>query len=236
MDLKEMGKRAGVAKFEMQRLSSEKKRQVLNAAAKMLVADAGKILEENGKDIKKGEENGMHPGMIDRLCLTEGRINAMAEGLNQVAKLADPVGEVMETFTRPNGLKISKRRVPFGVVGIIYESRPNVTADAFGLCFQSGNAVILKGGSDALKSNMAITASIRKALAECGISEDAIQLIESTDREVTAQFMKLNRYVDVLIPRGGAGLIRSVVENSTIPVIETGTGNCHIYVDEYADL
>lgn len=236
MDLKEMGKRAGVAKFEMQRLSSEKKRQVLNAAAKMLVADAGKILEENGKDIKKGEENGMHPGMIDRLCLTEGRINAMAEGLNQVAKLADPVGEVMETFTRPNGLKISKRRVPFGVVGIIYESRPNVTADAFGLCFQSGNAVILKGGSDALKSNMAITASIRKALAECGISEDAIQLIESTDREVTAQFMKLNRYVDVLIPRGGAGLIRSVVENSTVPVIETGTGNCHIYVDEYADL
>lgn len=236
MDLNEMGKRAGAVKFELQRLSSEKKRKVLNATAKMLVADAGKILEENEKDIKKGEENGMHPGMIDRLRLTEGRIKAMAEGLNQVAKLADPVGEVMETFTRPNGLKISKRRVPFGVVGIIYESRPNVTADAFGLCFQSGNAVILKGGSDALKSNMAITASIRKALAECGISEDAIQLIESTDREVTAQFMKLNGYVDVLIPRGGAGLIRSVVENSTVPVIETGTGNCHIYVDEYADL
>lgn len=236
MDLNEMGKRAGVVKFELQRLSSEKKRRVLNAAAKMLVADTRWILEENGKDIRQGEENGMHPGMIDRLRLTEGRIKAMAEGLNQVAELADPVGEVLETFTRPNGLKISKKRVPFGVVGIIYESRPNVTADAFGLCFQSGNAVILKGGSDALKSNMAITASVRKALAECGVSEDAIQLIESTDREVTAQFMKLNRYVDVLIPRGGAGLIRSVVENSTIPVIETGTGNCHIYVDEYADL
>lgn len=160
----------------------------------------------------------------------------MAEGLRQIAGLADPVGEVMESFERPNGLKISRKRVPLGVVGIIYEARPNVTADAFGLCFKAGNAVILKGGSDAIRSNKAVTASIRTALDACGVSADAIQLIESTDREAASRFMKLNKYVDVLIPRGGAGLIQSVVENSTIPVIETGTGNCHIYVDEYADL
>lgn len=236
MDLNRMGKRAVSAKYELQKLSSEKKRQTLEAVAKGLVADAAHILKENAKDIGRGEESGMHPGMIDRLRLTEERIQSMAEGLRQVAELEDPVGEVLETFTRPNGLKISKKRVPFGVIGIIYESRPNVTADAFGLCFQSGNAVILKGGSDALQSNKAITDSIRKTLMECGVNADAIQLIETTDREVTSRFMKLNQYVDVLIPRGGAGLIRSVVENSTIPVIETGTGNCHIYVDEYADL
>lgn len=235
MDLNEMGRKAVAAKYELQRLSSEKKRQVLKAVANGLIADTEEILDKNGKDIEQGEENGMHSGMVDRLRLTKERVKAMAEGLVQVAELEDPVGEVLEVFTRPNGLKISKRRVPFGVIGIIYESRPNVTADAFGLCFQSGNAVILKGGSDALKSNTAITHSIRKTLAEYGISEDAVQLIDSTDREVTARFMRLNRYVDVLIPRGGAGLIRSVVENSTVPVIETGTGNCHIYVDEYAD-
>lgn len=236
MDLKIMGKRAVAAKYELQRLSSEKKRQMLEAVAEGIVADAADILEENAKDVGRGEENGMHPGMIDRLRLTAERIQSMAEGLRQVAELEDPVGEVLDTFTRPNGLKITKKRVPFGVVGIIYESRPNVTADAFGLCFQSGNAVILKGGSDALQSNKAITDSIRRTLAKCGVNADAVQLIETADREVTSQFMKLNQYVDVLIPRGGAGLIRNVVENSTIPVIETGTGNCHIYVDEYADL
>ena len=236
MDLKIMGKRAVAAKYELQRLSSEKKRQMLEAVAEGIVADAADILEENAKDVGRGEENGMHPGMIDRLRLTAERIQSMAEGLRQVAELEDPVGEVLDTFTRPNGLKITKKRVPFGVIGIIYESRPNVTADAFGLCFQSGNAVILKGGSDALQSNKAITDSIRRTLAKCGVNADAVQLIETADREVTSQFMKLNQYVDVLIPRGGAELIRNVVENSTIPVIETGTGNCHIYVDEYADL
>lgn len=235
MDLTKMGKKAVEAKYELQKLSSEKKKEVLFAVAAELTVDTEYILEENAKDIRQGEENGMHPGLIDRLRLNEERVLAMAEGLKQVAELEDPVGEVLETFVRPNGLKISKKRVPFGVIGIIYESRPNVTADAFGLCFRSGNAVILKGGSDALKSNIAVAASIRKALGKQGICEDAIQLIESTDREVTARFMKLNQYVDVLIPRGGAGLIRSVVENSTIPVIETGTGNCHIYVDESAD-
>ncbi len=236
VDLNRMGKKAVSVKYELQKLASLKKRQVLEAVAEGLIADAETILKENAKDIERGEENGMHPGMIDRLRLTEERIRSMAEGLRQVAELEDPVGEVLETFTRPNGLKITKKRVPFGVVGIIYESRPNVTADAFGLCFQSGNAVILKGGSDALQSNKAITGSIRRVLEECGVNADAVQLIETADREITSQFMKLNQYVDVLIPRGGAGLIRSVVENSTIPVIETGTGNCHIYVDEYADL
>lgn len=236
MDLNRMGERAVSAKYELQKLSSEKKRQVLEAVAEGLIGDAKEILKENAKDIGRGEESGMHPGMIDRLRLTEERIQSMAEGLRQIAELEDPVGEVLDTFTRPNGLKITKKRVPFGVIGIIYESRPNVTADAFGLCFQSGNAVILKGGSDALQSNKAITDSIRRVLEECGVNADAIQMIETTDREVTSRFMKLDQYVDVLIPRGGAGLIRSVVENSTIPVIETGTGNCHIYVDEYADL
>ena len=160
----------------------------------------------------------------------------MAEGLLQVASLDDPVGEVISMKPRPNGLLIGQKRVPLGVIGMIYEARPNVTADAFGLCFKSGNAVILKGGSDALESNKAIVVQIREGLKSAGLPEDAVQLIESTDREVTRQFMRLNDYLDVLIPRGSAGLIRSVVENSTVPVIETGTGNCHIFVDESADL
>ena len=178
----------------------------------------------------------MHPGLVDRLRLNEQRIEAMAEGLMQIVELPDCIGEKMETFKRPNGLEISKVRVPLGVIGIIYESRPNVTADAFGLCFKTGNAVILKGGSDALQSNMAIVKVIRDVLEECKLNPDAIQLITDTDRETTSRFMKLSDYVDVLIPRGGAGLIRNVVENATIPVIETGTGNCHVYVDKDADL
>ena len=235
-DLNVLGQRAVAAKYEMQMLSTETKNSALTKVAERLVADQEAILLANEKDIKKGEENGMHPGLIDRLRLTEDRIKAMAEGLMQVVDLPDPIGEVLSTTTRPNGLIINKVRVPLGVIGIIYESRPNVTADAFGLCFKSGNAVILKGGSDAIHSNIAITASIRAALAECGLCEDAILLIEDTDREVTRQFMKMNGYVDVLIPRGSAGLIRTVVENSTIPVIETGSGNCHIYVDKDADI
>lgn len=179
---------------------------------------------------------GMNPGLVDRLSLNEARIQAMAEGLLQVASLDDPVGEVISMKPRPNGLLIGQKRVPLGVIGMIYEARPNVTADAFGLCFKSGNAVILKGGSDALESNKAIVVQIREGLKSAGLPEDAVQLIESTDREVTRQFMRLNDYLDVLIPRGSAGLIRSVVENSTVPVIETGTGNCHIFVDESADL
>lgn len=235
MDLIDMGKRAVEAKYVLQRLSAEEKNRALLAAADCLVKESGKILEANVIDVKNGEEKGMHPGMVDRLRLSEERILDMAEGLRSIAGLPDCLNEVMEAFERPNGLKISKVRVPLGVIGIIYESRPNVTADAFGLCFKTGNAVILKGGSDAIHSNMVITEVIRDALSGEGVTQDAVQLITDTDRETTAKFMKMKEYLDVLIPRGSAGLIRTVVENSTIPVIETGTGNCHIYVDEAAD-
>ncbi len=234
--LEELGKRAAEAKYALQVLSSEQKNAALEAVAGAFLARKQEMLSANEKDLKAGEENGMHPGLLDRLRLTEDRIQAMADGLIEITELPDPLGEVLECFDRPNGLHISKLRVPFGVIGIIYESRPNVTADAFGLCFKTGNAVILKGGKDALYSNIAISRIIRETLAEEGITEDAVLLITDTDRQVTNDFMKLNRYVDVLIPRGGAGLIRAVVENSTIPVIETGTGNCHIYIDEDADI
>ncbi|MBQ7956150.1 MAG: glutamate-5-semialdehyde dehydrogenase [Lachnospiraceae bacterium] len=236
LNLNQMGENAVCAKYELQKLSTKEKNEALERAAKALIAESENILKENAKDIAAGEANGMHTGLLDRLRLTKERIEAMAEGLMQITKLPDPVGEVLETFERPNGLLVKKRRVPLGVIGIIYESRPNVTADAFGLCFKTGNAVILKGGSDAIHSNLEITRVLRGALKECGIAEDALQIISDTDRAVTSAFMKLNQYVDVLIPRGGAGLIRAVVENSTIPVIETGTGNCHIFVDETANL
>ncbi len=234
--LEELGKKAAAAKYEVQKLSTEEKNRALAAVADALTENKDSILAANAVDIKNGEEKGMNSGLLDRLRLTKERIEGMAEGLLQIVKLPDPIGEVMEAFERPNGLRIEKKRVPMGVIGIIYESRPNVTADAFGLCFKSGNAVILKGGSDALNSNKAITDVIRKALEQSGVTQDAILLIKSADRSVTQEFMRMKEYVDVLIPRGGAGLIRSVVENSTIPVIETGTGNCHIYVDEFADL
>lgn len=234
--LKEMGARALNTKYALQKLTATEKNKALLHASEALLSHTEEILSANEKDIKAGKEKGMHEGLLDRLALTETRIAAMAEGLRQIAALEDPIGEIMDTFIRPNGLKISKVRVPLGVIGIIYESRPNVTADAFGLCFKAGNAVILKGGSDALLSNKAITVVLRNALQESGICADALQLIDSGDREITKAFMKMKEYVDVLIPRGGAGLIRSVVENSTIPVIETGTGNCHIYVDREADL
>lgn len=236
MELKGLGKAAAAVKYELACMPEEEKNRALLAAAAGLIRDTDRILTANAKDVADGEAKVMHPGLVDRLRLTKERIQAMAEGLKQVSALPDPVGEVLDSFTRPNGLKIEKRRVPLGVIGIIYESRPNVTADAFGLCFKAGNACILKGGSDALSSNLAITESLRASLKECGINPDAVQLITDTDRAVTEQFMRMNEYVDVLIPRGGAGLIRAVVEHSTVPVIETGTGNCHIYVDAYADL
>ena len=235
MYLDELGKKAATAKYKVQVLTTEEKNKALKIVADALIANTDFIIKENAIDLKNGEENGMHPGLIDRLRLTPERIEAMSEGILQIIDLEDPIGEVLETTTRPNGMEISKVRVPMGVIGIIYESRPNVTADAFALCFKTGNAVILKGGKDAIHSNKAITDTIRGALKTAGVTEDAILLIEKTDRETTTAFMKLNDYVDVLIPRGGAGLIRAVVENSTIPVIETGTGNCHVYVDEYAD-
>ncbi|MBR3637243.1 MAG: glutamate-5-semialdehyde dehydrogenase, partial [Lachnospiraceae bacterium] len=211
-------------------------KNISSRIAECLVNDAQSIIEANQIDLDNGIANGMHPGLLDRLKLDEGRIQGMAEGLRQVADLEDPVGETLETFKRPNGLEIEKISVPMGVIGIIYESRPNVTADAFALCFKAGSAVILKGGKDAISSNKAIVESIKRGLASENITTDAISLIETTDRETTTQFMRMKEYVDLLIPRGGAGLIKAVVENSTIPVIETGTGNCHIFVDESADL
>ena len=235
-DVKQMGERAAAVRLTLQNLATEEKNAALLLAAKRLQERFGEILEANAADMEAARANGMSPAMQDRLMLTEARIGAMSEGLRQIAELADCIGEVMEEFDRPNGLKIRKIRVPMGVIGIIYEARPNVTADAFGLCFKTGNAVILKGGSDAICSNEAIVRILREAVEECGIPQDVLQLIRDTDRAVTVEFMKLKEYIDVLIPRGSAGLIRSVMENSRIPVIETGTGNCHVYVDKDADL
>lgn len=235
-NLTAMGERAAAARPLLQKLTAEERNRGLTAAAEALLRNTERVLEANERDMENAVKNGMNPGMQDRLRLTEERIAAMAEGLRQIAELPDCIGEVMEEFERPNGLKIRKVRVPLGVIGIIYEARPNVTADAFGLCFKTGNAVILKGGSDAIYSNLAIVEVLREAVESCGISGDVLQLIADTDRQVTVEFMKLKDYVDVLIPRGSAGLIRSVVENSTVPVIETGTGNCHVYVDKAANL
>ena len=236
MTLQEIGKRAKDVSRRLSILGQTEKNQGLLEVAESLVAGQEEILSANEQDMERARENGMSQGMLDRLKLTPARIESMAEGLRQVAALDDPVGEVISMKTRPNGLLIGQKRVPLGVIGIIYEARPNVTADAFGLCFKSGNAVILKGGSDAISSNVAIVKRIQEGLERASLPEDAVQLIEDTSRSTTREFMKLNEYVDVLIPRGGAGLIKTVVENSTIPVIETGTGNCHIYVDEGADL
>lgn len=234
-DLIEMGKRAKEAKFAVSKLKINEKNNALSKIADLIVEKMDYIISENAKDIENAKAASMKQSLLDRLLLTEDRIKGMALGVKQVVALNDPVGEVISMWERPNGLRIGKKRVPIGVIGIIYESRPNVTLDAFSLCFKAGNAVILKGGSDAINSNMAIVKVIREALLAEGINEDSIQLIESTDRAVTTEFMHMNEYVDVLIPRGGAGLIKAVVNNSTIPVIETGTGNCHVYVDETAD-
>lgn len=233
--LETIGRQAKETESFMRTLASQRKNEVLLFAADALIKSTDLILEENMIDVENGRRKGMHEGLIDRLMLTSERIEGMAEGLRSIAALEDPIGEVLGMKERPNGLLIGQKRVPLGVVGIIYEARPNVTADAFGLCFKTGNVVILKGGSDAIHSNKAIVTCLQTVLDRFSIPRYAIQLIEDTSREVTAQFMRMRTYVDVLIPRGGAGLIRSVVDNSTIPVIETGTGNCHIYVDESAD-
>lgn len=235
MTLTEIGMNAKKAAAILNTLGSERKNEGLKAAAEALLENREKILDANQKDVERAVAGGMTLGMVDRLKLTAQRLEAMADGLLAVAALEDPVGEVLSMKLRPNGLQIGQKRVPIGVVGMIYEARPNVTADAFGLCFKTGNAVILKGGSDALKSNKTITESIQKGLEASGLPATALQLITDTDRQVTREFMRLHDYVDVLIPRGGAGLIRAVVDNSTVPVIETGTGNCHIFVDETAD-
>lgn len=234
--LETLGKRAKEAEISLRSLDTGRKNQILEAAAKSLVEHTEELLEANALDMENGKKRQMSQGLLDRLMLTPARIESMAEGLRQVAALDDPIGEVIGMKKRPNGLVIGQKRVPLGVIGIIYEARPNVTADAFALCFKTGNAVILKGGSDAIFSNEAIVKCIRETLENEGITADAISLITDTSRETTAEFMRMNEYVDVLIPRGGRNLIKTVVNNSTIPVIETGTGNCHIYVDETADL
>ena len=234
--LTEMGQRAKDAAAVLAKVSSEQKNKALLEAAKALRQSADTILAANAQDLKRGRENGMSEALLDRLMVNPARIDAMAEGLEQIVTLDDPIGEILSMKKRPNGLMIGQMRVPFGVIGIIYESRPNVTADAFGLCFKTGNAVILRGGSDAISSNTAIAEILRNALVSAGMPKDSIQLVTDTSHETAREMMRLNRYIDVLIPRGGARLIRTVVENSTVPVIETGTGNCHVYVDEFADL
>ena len=234
--LEKLGQNAKAAEVVLRNLSTNDKNRTLETVAQALTDHTEEILKANALDVENGKKNQMPEGLIVRLMLNADRIGGMADGLRQLVGLEDPIGEVTGMKKRPNGLLIGQKRVPLGVIGIIYEARPNVTSDAFGLCFKTGNVVILKGGSDAIHSNTAIVKCIREALVSAGITENAIQLIEDTSRETAAEFMKMNQYVDVLIPRGGRGLIRAVVNQSTIPVIETGTGNCHIYVDETADL
>lgn len=231
-----LGTRAKAASREGANLSTDEKNRGLLSVAEELCQQKDFLLEENAKDVEAAVEKGVKQSLIDRLQLTEERIEAMAEGLRQIATLDDPIGEVLGMKNRPNGLRVGKKRVPLGVVGIIYESRPNVTADAFGLCFKTGNAVILRGGSDAINSNMAIVHVIKEGLRKERLPQDLILLVEDTSREVVDDMMKLHGLIDVLIPRGGAGLIANVVQNSTVPVIETGTGNCHVFVDKSADL
>lgn len=233
--LTEMGKRAKQAATELAKTSITVRNSALKAAADALLAHRTEIQEANAKDIEAARNNQMKPALIDRLTLTDARIDSMAEGLFQLVQLEDPIGEITSMKQRPNGLMIGKKKVPLGVIAIVYESRPNVTADAFGLTLKSGNAVILRGGSDAIHSNTAIVRIITESLKEVGLNPDAIQLITNTDRALVTELMHMNDYIDVIIPRGGAGLIQNVVKNSTVPVIETGTGNCHIYVDESAD-
>lgn len=235
-ELIDKGKLAKAASYELAKLSAADKNKALLAIADALCDNADYILTKNKKDIENGRANNMRKGLIDRLLLTTDRINAMAEGMRQIAALPDPVGEVINQIKRPNGLKIGRVRVPLGVIGIIYEARPNVTADAAGLCVKAGNAVILRGGKEAAMSNRAITKVMQDAGCANGLPVGSINLVEDTSRESATALMRLNDYLDVIIPRGGAGLIRSVVENATVPAIETGTGNCHVYVDKSADL
>lgn len=236
LELEKQGRAARQAARRLATLSTNTKNAALLAMAEALTAQEEVILAANGEDVARAEQRGISASLIDRLRLDRGRIAAMADGLRQVAALADPVGEVLGMWRRPNGLEIGKVRVPLGVIGMIYEARPNVTVDAAGLCLKAGNAVLLRGGSEAFSSNLALAGILVAAAEEAGLPEGAIQMVKTTDREAVQTMLRLNRYLDVIIPRGGAGLIRTVVENSTVPVIETGTGVCHTYVDEGADL
>lgn len=233
--MENLGRQAKAAAKILAVSSSEARDKALLSIADALIANRSIILSENMKDIRKARVNGMSESMVDRLALTEERISGMAQGIISVAGMDDPIGRVIEGGVRPNGLKIEKVAVPLGVIAIVYEARPNVTSDAAALCLKSGNAVILRGGKEAIVSNTCIASIMRRAVERAGLPADCIQLVEDITRESTNQLMKMNKYVDVLIPRGGAGLIKACVENSTVPVIETGTGNCHVYIDKYAD-
>ena len=235
MNLEELCKRAHDVRIKAGMLDTNVKNETLRKAADAILAHETDILAANASDVKNGQERNMPAGLIDRLTLNHDRLVGMADGLRQIAELDDPIGEVLFMKKRPNGLMIGKKRVPIGVIGIIFEARPNVTSDAFGLCFKSGNCAILKGGSDAIHSNIAIVSAMQEALREMNIPDGVLSLIEATDHETTGKFMKMKQYVDLLIPRGGRGLIQTVVNEATIPVIETGTGNCHVYVDDSAD-
>ena len=235
MNLEELCKRAHDVRIKAGMLDTNVKNETLRKAADAILAHETDILAANASDVKNGQERNMPAGLIDRLTVNHDRLVGMADGLRQIAELDDPIGEVLSMKKRPNGLMIGKKRVPIGVIGIIFEARPNVTSDAFGLCFKSGNCAILKGGSDAIHSNIAIVSAMQEALREMHIPDGVLSLIEATDHETTGKFMKMKQYVDLLIPRGGRGLIQTVVNEATIPVIETGTGNCHVYVDDSAD-
>lgn len=232
----ELGLKAKNAEPSIVSASTLQKNNALSAISKALIENKNLIMAENAKDLQKAKENGMSEAMQDRLKLDEKRIEGMAKGVDELIAFNDPIGQIIDGFTRSNGLRISKVRVPLGVIGIIFESRPNVTVDAAALCLKAGNAVILKGGKEAINSNKCLGNIMRKAIEETGLPADIIQVVENTSRETTNELMKLNKYLDVLIPRGSAGLIQAVVNNATVPVIETGTGNCHVYVDSSADL
>lgn len=234
--IKQLGANAKAAEPEISALGTKDKNRALAAISATLRSHVTQIIGANQLDIETARKNGMSEAMIDRLTLTEARISGMADGVDKVISLPDPIGEVIGGNDLPNGLHVVKKRVPIGTIGIIFESRPNVTVDAAALCFKAGNTVILRGGSDAINSNKALVNLMREALKSCGCNENAVQLVEDTSRDVANAMMKLNKYIDLLIPRGGGGLIRAVIENSTIPVIQTGEGNCHVYVDESADI
>lgn len=231
-----LGQQAKVAGRQIAKLSTAAKNDLLNQVAKALVAESDYIITENAKDMANASENGISKIMQDRLLLTEDRIAGIAEGVRQVADLQDPIGQVVRGYTNLDGLKIVQKRVPMGVIAMIFESRPNVSIDAFSLAFKTNNAIILRGGRDAINSNKALVTVARKALENAGITADAVQLVEDTSHEVAEELMAATKYVDLLIPRGGARLIQTVKEKAKVPVIETGVGNCHIYVDKYANL
>ena len=236
MDLIQMGKDAVTASRQLVKLSSKKKEEILAAVADALIENAGIIAAANANDMKRAQESGMAPSLLDRLKMDEGRVSGMADGVRQVSALEDPIGSIEDIRLRPNGLRIGKMRVPIGVVGMIYESRPNVTADAFAICFKTGNACILRGGSDSIETVVAIGNVIRDCLRSFDVDPNCVQIMEDTDRKYVTELLHLNDYVDLIIPRGSERLISHVVENSTVPVIKTGTGNCHVFVDESADL